>query len=197
VGATCQRRFLPRTLPPPFLCPVGPTCRRQLFSPSRAPLPSLSHGPILLGVEPLPHMPLLSLSAPWAFPISSALPAPAADQRAHTRARRRDPRPCRSAHAPTLFEPRPCPHSLPRLISRSTALARAMLTLPDLAGDPRPPPRPSSSSETASSHPELRPEVRHMYPSPVFAIVLYGRPILASPEFGRGSPPCPRGDWPN
>jgi hypothetical protein len=92
-----------------------------------------------------------------------------------------------------LLSPRPCPRSLPRLISRSPALARALLTPPDLAGDPRLPPRPSSSPKTAPSHPE----VRHLYPCPVSPILLYGRPISASPEFGRGSPPRPRGDRPN
>jgi hypothetical protein len=96
-----------------------------------------------------------------------------------------------------LFEPRPCPHSLPRLISCSLALARALLTPPDLAGDPRPPPRPSSSPETAPSHPELHLEVGHLCPCSVFPISLCCRPILASPEFGRGGPPCPRGDRPN
>jgi hypothetical protein len=79
---------------------------------------------------------------------------------------------------PALFEPRPCPHSLPRLISCSPALARALLTSPHLAEDPRQLPRPSSSSETVSSHPELCPEVRHLYPCPVSPIALYGRPIL-------------------
>jgi hypothetical protein len=96
-----------------------------------------------------------------------------------------------------LFEPRPCLHSLPRLISRSPAPTRALLTLPDLARDPRPPPRPSSSSKTASSHPELRPEVRHLCPCLVSPISLCCRPILASLEFGRGGPPRPRGDRPN
>jgi hypothetical protein len=98
------------------------------------------------------------------------------------------------AHVPQLlFEPHPCPHSLPRLISRSSGLARALLTPPDLAGDPCPPPRPSSSPETASSHPE----VRHLCPCSVSPISLCCRPISASLEFSRGGPPCPRGDRPN
>jgi hypothetical protein len=42
-------------------------------------------------------------------------------------------------HVPALFECRPHPHSLPRLISRSPALASALPTPSDLAGDPRPP----------------------------------------------------------
>jgi hypothetical protein len=193
VGATCQWRFLPLRAPPPSLCPVGPTCRRQLLPP-RAPLfPLCPTGPFYQTPSRCPVCPF-SLSTPWASPVSSALPAPAVDQRARTRARRRDPRPRHSAHAPAPFDPRPCPHSLPRLISHSPALTRALLTLPDLAGDPRPPPRPSSSPETTPRHPELRPEVRHLCPCSVSPILLYCRPISASPEFGRGGPPRPRGD---
>jgi hypothetical protein len=94
-----------------------------------------------------------------------------------------------------LFEPRPSPHSLPHLISRSPA--RALLTLLDLTGDPRPPPRPSSSPETTSSRPELHPEVRHLCPCSVSPISLCYRPISASPEFDRGGPPRRRGDRPN
>jgi hypothetical protein len=72
-----------------------------------------------------------SLSAPWAFPVSSALPASAMDQRARTHAHRRDPRPRRSAHAPAPFEPPPVPALTPpphftqsRPGSRSTHAAR-------------------------------------------------------------------------
>jgi hypothetical protein len=50
------------TLPPPSLCPVGPTCRRKLYSPPRAPLPALPRGLVLPGAESLPRAPLLSLS---------------------------------------------------------------------------------------------------------------------------------------
>ena len=67
-------------------------------------------------------------------------------------------------HVPALFEHRLHPHSLPHLISRSLALASALSTPSDLAGDSRPPPRSSSSPEATPSDPELRPEVRH--PSP-------------------------------
>jgi hypothetical protein len=66
--------------------------------------------------------------------------------------------------------------------------ARALLMPPDLVGDPRPPPRPSSSPETAPSHLELRPEVRHPCPCSISPILLYRRPISASSEFGRGGP---------
>jgi hypothetical protein len=69
----------------------------------RAPLPSLPQGPSSPVTEPLPRTPLISLSTPWASPVSFALPAPAVDQRARTRARRRDPQPRRSTHAPAPF----------------------------------------------------------------------------------------------
>jgi hypothetical protein len=70
------------------------------------------------------------------------------------------------AHAPTrpapFLEPRQCPAHTPRLISHSFTLSRALPTLPAATGDPRPRSRPSSSSETAPSLPELHPEVRHL-----------------------------------
>jgi hypothetical protein len=100
-----------------------------------------------------------SLSAPWASPVSSALPVPAVDQRAHSRTSPESSA-TTPAHAPQLlFEPRPPPHSLPCLISRSPAPARALPTPSNLAGDPRPPPRSSSSTEATPSDPELRPDV--------------------------------------
>jgi hypothetical protein len=114
------------------------------------------------------------------------------DRRVRTRAHRRNSRPRRPPTRPSsLLEPRPCPHSLPRLISHSSALSRALPTPPDAAGDPRPLPRPSSSPETAPSHPELRPEVRHLCPCLISPISLCARPILASPVLGRGGPPRP------
>jgi hypothetical protein len=60
------------------------------------------------------------------------------------------------AHVPQLlFEPHPRPHSLPRLISRSPAPARALPTPSDLAGDPCSPPRSSSSPEATPSAPSF------------------------------------------
>jgi hypothetical protein len=112
----------------------------------------------------------LSLSTSWASPVSFALPAPAVDQRARTRARRRNSWP---RHPNSLFEPRMCPHSLPRLISCSLAPAHALPTLSYLAGDPRPPPRSSSSPEATPSDPELRPEVRHPPPCLFYSIRAY------------------------
>jgi hypothetical protein len=98
---------------------------------------------------------------------------------------------CPRALAPSL------PPSLPHLISRSPAPARALPTPSDLAGDPRPPPWSSSLSKAAPSAPELCPEVRHPFPCSVSLITLCRRPISASLEFGRGGPPHPRGDRPN
>jgi hypothetical protein len=114
-----------------------------------------------------------SLSVPWACAVSSAFPAPAVDQRARALAHVAGNLghivcPC----VPALFEHRPHPHSLPRLISRSPALASALPTPSDLAGDPCPPPQSSSSPEATPSDPELRPELRHSSPrlfSPIHA----------------------------
>jgi hypothetical protein len=164
---------------------------------ARAPLfPLCLAGPALQGAEPLPHAPILSLCH---GPPLSALPSPRPSWTSE-RALAHFAGILGHVALPTpqlLFEPRPRPHSLPRLISSSPAPARALLTLPDLGGDPRLPPRPSSSLETAPSQSELRPEVRHLCPCSVSPISLCRRPILASVEFGRGGPPCPRGDRPN
>jgi hypothetical protein len=102
------------------------------------------------------------------------------------------------AQAPQLpFEHLLHPHSLPCPISRRPALSRALPSLLDLVGDPRPPCRSPSPPEAAPSDPELRPEVRHRFPCSVSPIMLCRRPISASSEFGRGGPPRPRGDQPN
>jgi hypothetical protein len=101
------------------------------------------------------------------------------------------------AHAPSyLLKAPPVPRAHPRLILLSSALSRALPTSPVAAGDPRPRSRPSRSPETAPSLPELRPEVRHLSPCPIFPIALYARPISASPVLGRGGPPCSRGGRP-
>jgi hypothetical protein len=154
-------------------CPVGPGYRRRAVAPCA---------------------PFLSLSAPWTLPISSALPALAMDRRVRTRARRRNSRPrCPPTRPSSLLEPRQHPHSLPRLILRSSTLARALPTPPDAVGDPRSLPRPSSSSKTAPNHPELRPEVRHLCLCLISPNSLCARPILASPVLGHGGPLRPRG----
>jgi hypothetical protein len=122
------------------------------------------------------------LSAPRSSPISSSLPALAVDQRARTRARCRNSRPRRSPTRPSsLFEPRSRPHSLPRLISHSPALSRALPTPSDLTGDPHPPPRSTSSPEAMPSNPELHLEVRHLLPCSISPFTLCHRPISASP----------------
>jgi hypothetical protein len=114
----------------------------------RAPLPSLPRGPGSPVVEPLPRALALSLSLRRG-PSLSALPSPRSLwTSARTRARRRNSRPRRPPmRLSSLFEPRPRPHSFPRLISHSPALSRALPTSSDLAGDMRPPPRSTSSPE--------------------------------------------------
>jgi hypothetical protein len=93
---------------------------------------------------------------------SSAFSTLAVDRRLRTRARRRVSRPRRPPTRPTPFiEHRQCPAHTPHLISCSFTLSRALPSSPAAVGDPRPRSRPSSSSETAPSLPELRPEVRY------------------------------------
>jgi hypothetical protein len=131
---------------------------------ARAPLfPLCLAGPVRLSPS---HclVPSPSLSTSWASPVSSAIPALAKDQRARTRARRRNSRPRRLPTRPSsLFEPRPCPHSLlpphfaqPRSLARSAHAVqprrRPVPTSPvnQLAGGhaqrPRAPPRGETSS---------------------------------------------------
>jgi hypothetical protein len=178
--------------------PGGANLSVLVVFPSTPLFPLCLAGPFCQALSRCPTCPLsLSLSAPWAFPISSALPTPTVDQRVCTHARRRNSWPRRPPTRPSsLFEPRQRLHSLPHLISHSSALSRATPTSPDATGDPRALPRPSSSPETAPSHPELRPEVRHLCPCLISPILLCARPILASPVFDRGGPPRPRGDRP-
>jgi hypothetical protein len=117
--------------------------------------------------------PPFSLFAPWACFVSFAFPALAVDRRVRTRARRRISRPRRPPTCPAPFlEPRQCPVHAPHLISHSFTLSRALPTPPAAAGDPRPRSRPSSSTETAPSLPELRPKVRHPSPCPIFHCAL-------------------------
>jgi hypothetical protein len=178
------------------LCPLGLTCRRQLLHLLALSL-SLSRGPGSLVAEPLPHVPLSSLSAPWACPVSFAPSALAVDRRVRTHARRRISRPRCPPTCPVPFlKPGQCPAHTPRLISYSFTLSRALPTPPDAAGDPRPRSWPSSSPETAPSLPELRPEMRHMSPCPISPIVPCVRPISPSPVLSRGGLSCSRGGRP-
>jgi hypothetical protein len=147
--------------------------------------------------ELLPSRAPFSLSAPWTLPLRSAFLAPAVDRRVRTRARHRVSRPRRPPTRPAPFlEPHQCPALAPRLISLSFTLSRALPTPPAVVGDPRPRSRSSSSPETASSLPELRPEVRHPSPCPISLIVPCVRPISPSPVLDRGGPPCSRGGRP-
>jgi hypothetical protein len=165
--------FLPRVL---SLCLASPDCQ----SPSRCP----AH-------------PFSSLSAPWAYPVSSAPSALAVDRLVRTRARHRISRPRHPPTRPAPFiEPRQCPAHTPRLISLSFTISRALPKPPAAAGDPRPCSQPSSSPETAPSLPKLRPEVRHPSPCPISPIAPSARPISPSPVLGRGGTPCSHGGRP-
>jgi hypothetical protein len=143
-------------------------------------------------------VPLSSLSAPWACPVSSAPSVLAVDRRVRIRARRRISRPRLPPTRPAPFlEPRQFPAHIPRLISHSFTLSRALPMPPAAtARDPHPRSRPSSLPETAPSLPELRPEVRHPSPCPISPIAPCVRPILPSPVLSRGGPPCSRGGRP-
>jgi hypothetical protein len=101
------------------------------------------------------------------------------------------------AHTPSsLIRAPPVPHARPLPHFMHSALSRTLPSPPDAAGDPRPRSRPSSSPETARSLPELCPEVRHLYPCPIFPIALCAWPILAPPVLDHGGPPCSRGGRP-
>jgi hypothetical protein len=175
----------------------------DLSAPVTSPALSLSlcvcvsRGPGTPVAELLPRAPLSSLSTPWTCPISSAPSALTVDRRVRTRARHRisRPRPPPTRPAPFL-EPYQCPAHAPRLISHSFTLSRALPTPPGTTRDPLSRSRPSSSSETAPSLPELRPKVRHPSPCPISPIAPCVRPISPSLVLGRGGPPCSGGGRP-
>jgi hypothetical protein len=153
-------------------------------------------GPVRQCRAVAPADPLFSLCAvglPCQFCLLRARRGPA---RAHSRTS-----PGFSATTPPrrpapFLEPRQCPTDTPHLISLGFTLSRALPTPPAAAGDPRPRSRPSSSSETAPSLPELRPEVRHPFPCPISLIAPCVRPISPSPVLDRGGPPRSRGGRP-
>jgi hypothetical protein len=156
----------PTSSPSPSFCSVGPGCRHRLPSPACSS-PSLPRGPASLDTKLLPpHARSLSLSrCAVGPPVSSAFPAPAVDQHACTRARLSGSSATSLAHAPQLLlKHHPRPHSLPRPISHNLALSRALPSSLNLAGNPRPPCRSSSSPEATPSDPELHPKVRHLFP---------------------------------
>jgi hypothetical protein len=184
-------------LPSLARCPVGPICRCQFLSPAHSLSLSLSRGPRSPVVEPLPSVPLSSLSAPWAYPVSSAPSALVVDRCVRTRARRQISRPRRLPTRPAPFlEPRQCPVHTPRLISLSFTLYHALPMPPAATGDPHPCSWPSSSPETTPSLPELRPKVRHPSPCPISLIAPCVRLISPSPVLDRRGPPCSRGGRP-
>jgi hypothetical protein len=86
--------------------PAGANLSASVFFTRALPL-SLSRGPGSQVAEPLPRVPLSSLSAPWACPVSSAPSTLAVDRRVRTRTRRRISRPQRPPTRPAPFlEPR-------------------------------------------------------------------------------------------
>jgi hypothetical protein len=182
-------RALPFSLSAPWGRPVGASFLRPFtLSVSWARFAS---------AEPFPPRVPFSLSAPWAYLVSSAFPAPTMDRRVRTRARRWVSRPRCLPTRPTPFlEPCQCPALAPRLISHTLALSRALPLPPDATGDPRPRSRPTSSSKTTPSLPELHPEVRHPSSCPISLIAPCVRPISPSRVLDRGGPPCSRGGWP-
>jgi hypothetical protein len=172
VGPTCRRRFLHPRASPLSLCLAGPV--RQLLSrcPERPSPLSLRRGPSLSD-PPSPR-------PPWTGECALAHGAGfSATTPAHA--------PSSLLRAPPVPALAPPPHFAQHRPLSCSALA---------ARDPCPRSRPSSSLETAPSLPELRPEVRHLYPCPIFPIALCARPISASPAFGHGGPPCSRGGRP-
>jgi hypothetical protein len=133
---------LPRSLP------SGASLLVPVFFPTRSLSLSRGLGPPV--VEPLPHTPLSSLSAPWACLVSSAPTAFAVDQRVRISARRWISRPRRSPTRPAPFlEPRahPSPHfaqlrPLSRSAHATSRRRRPAPTFPaiQLAGDRSKPP---------------------------------------------------------
>jgi hypothetical protein len=112
-------------------CPMGPICRRRFPSPARSLSLSLSRRPGSPVIEPLPRASLLSLSAPWASPVCSAL-STRRRGRAHAHSRTSPGfSGTTPAHAPNplliaLLVPRthPSPHfAHPRPLSRSALAA--------------------------------------------------------------------------
>jgi hypothetical protein len=118
--------FLPRVLTLSLSLPSWTGLSAPVAFHPRAPRPLCLTGPIRHTPSRCPRAPALSLAASWDPSVSFALPAPAVDQRARTRARMPRSLVTSLAHAPQLlFEHRPRPHSLPCPISHSLALSRS------------------------------------------------------------------------
>jgi hypothetical protein len=162
----------PARSPSLALFPLGPICRCRFLHPR--PLLSLClAGSVRQLLSRFPARPLFSLctvglSCQFAPPPALAL---AVDQRVRTRACHRISRPRHLPMRPAPFlEPRQCPVLAPCLISRSSALSRALPMPPTATRDPRPRSRPSSSPKTAPGLPELRSEVR-LSPTCLFYLI--------------------------
>jgi hypothetical protein len=175
--------------------PSGADLSASVSSPARPSSLSCLAGPVCQLPSRRPARPLFFLcGVGLPYPIPPAL---AVDQRVRTHARRRVSRPRRQpTRLDPFLEPRQCPALAPRLISHSFTLPRALPTPPAAVEDPRPCSRPSRPPETVSGLPELRPEVRHLSPCPIFPIALCARPISTSSVLDRGGPPCSRGGRP-
>jgi hypothetical protein len=157
---------------------------------------SLSHGPGPPVAEPLPRVPLSSLSVVDPTCQFRPLRARCGPARAYSCTS-----PDFSATTPPtrpapFLEPRQCPAHTPHPISRSFILSRTLPMPPAAAGDLHPRSRPSNSPETAPSLLELRPEVRHLCPCPISPIAPCVQSISPSPVLGRSGPPCSRGGQP-
>jgi hypothetical protein len=173
---------------PPRSLPSGPACQRQFSSP-RAPSLSVSWARSASRRVVALHAPFSSLCAVDPTCQFCPLRARHGPARAHSRTSS-DFSTTMPAHAPSSLlrdPPVPRAHPLPHF-AQLHPLSRSA----HAAGDPRPRSRPSSSSETAPSLPELRPEVRHPSPCPISPIVPCVRPISPSPVLGRGGSPCSR-----
>jgi hypothetical protein len=199
----CQRQFSPA---PSLSCslPAGADLSAPVTSPAHSLSLSLSlslfvclTGPDRHSPSRCPAYPFSSLSASWAYPVSSVPSALVVDRHVRTRARRQISRPRRPpTRAAPFLEPRQCPAHTPHLISLSFTISRALLTPPAAAKDPHPRSQPSSLSETAPSLTELHLKVRHPSPCPISPVAPCVRPISPSPVLGRDGPPCSRGGRP-
>jgi hypothetical protein len=175
---------------------VRPSCRRRFPSPARPSSLSASRARFASRRVVAPCARSLSLSAPWASPVSFAPPRLSwTSARALTHVAGilgNDARPC----APALFLAPPAPaltplphFAQPRPLSRSALAVRPCQrpapTSPvnQLAGDhaqrPRAPPRGETSSPMLN------------FPSYALSSANFGFAGV-----GRGGPPCPRGGRP-
>jgi hypothetical protein len=144
-----------RSLPLPLPGGAGPSvpvafaCARVLSVPRARPVSAMSH----TLRAPVPYRCAVGL------PCQLRLPREPPWISTHTR---QEPRPRRLPTRPSSLLSTARTRSLSYLISRKLTLSLALPSPLALAGDPRPPCRPSSPPEAAPSHPELRLEVRNL-----------------------------------